>query len=105
MKESNQINYFEKIVKILKELKKDYPTSTLGKHIALAMYDYQDVFSVTDREFSFALEKYQAELEINTVSDKEIEDIERTTEELFKEVDRDYEYKLLNTDEDEFENQ
>lgn len=98
---NNQENYFEKCMKTLKELKRDYPNSGIGKHITLAMFDYNDTFGITDREFSFALEKYQAELELNTVSDKDIENVLLETDKIFE----DFESKGIKSLDDDWENE
>lgn len=85
MKKSNQGDYYDKAIKILKDLKKDYPNQDLNKHIALSTFDYRDIFSLTGKEFLFALEKYKAELELNTVSDSDIQKIVNDTTEYYVE--------------------
>ena len=61
----NQINYFDNIIKSIKELKKEYPTSNLGKHFDIIFGDYPNLFSISDKEMSHALDKYLANIDIH----------------------------------------
>lgn len=93
----NQVDYFERVIKILKDLKKEYPDIDVSKHYSLAT-DCGS-FSLTDKELFHALQKHKTELDMNTVSDKDLEKVISDTDELFKEVeveDEDW------TEEDEF---
>lgn len=56
-----KLNYYNKAVHILQELKKDFPNETLGQHLSTAFADYPDTWSLSDKEVLFALEKYQLE--------------------------------------------
>lgn len=88
MKSKNkEIDHYDNIVKSLKQLKKDYPTSNMGKHLEIAFSDYCSLFSVSDKELSYALDKYIAELDMNTVSDDDMEIVLRDTEILFSEIE------------------
>jgi len=71
-------------VQILQSLKKEYPDYTLGQHISTALGDYGDIWGLTDKEFLFALEKYKAEMEMNIVSDAEVDRIVRDAQNLDK---------------------
>jgi len=82
-----EIDYYDEGLKTLKQLKKEYPNLRLGQHLSMAFADYGDTFHVSNKEMSFALTKYQAELEFNTVSDSDIEEVIRNTEEMFGEVE------------------
>jgi len=64
---------YNQAIHILESLKKEYPNNTLGQHIATALGDYGDIWGLTDKEFLFALEKYRAEMEMNIVSDTEVD--------------------------------
>ena len=87
-KENNQdIVYFEKAQKILKDLKKNYPELSTARHITLAFSDYPDMFAISEKEFCFALEKYSAELELDIVPNESIETIIASTEDLFTEIE------------------
>lgn len=72
-----KVNYYSRAIHILQQLKKDYPNQTLGQHIGMALADYRDITSLTDKEFDFALTKYQSELEMNIASDIDVEKIYR----------------------------
>lgn len=68
-------NYYNRCLHILTELRKSYPNQTLGQHIGMALSDYRDVSGITDKEFQFALEKYQLELDMNIAPDIDVEKI------------------------------
>lgn len=85
MEMKNQIDYFERIIKILKDLKKEYPDVEVSKHYSLATDC--DNFSLSDKELYLALQKHKSELDMNTLSNKDLERVIDETDELFKEVD------------------
>lgn len=70
-------NYYRQIIKALERLQKAHPTYNIGRHIATALDGYTDVWGVTDKEFLFALQKYEIELNMDYshVDEEEIEDI------------------------------
>lgn len=78
-------NYI-KCLSLLTDLKKAYPSTTLGQHISMATADYTDVWGITDKEFLFALNKYATELEFNLENESSIEKIiaNSTNEKLFQ---------------------
>jgi hypothetical protein len=49
----------------------------MGRHISTAMDEYTDVWGVNDREFLYAIQKYEIELNIDGphIDDEEIEEI------------------------------
>jgi hypothetical protein len=49
----------------------------MGRHISTAMDEYSDVWGVSDREFLYAIQKYEIELNIDGphIDDEEIEEI------------------------------
>ena len=57
-------DYYKGILETLKELKANYPNMTLGQHLHLALEDY-NLWDTTDKEVSFALDKYAASREID----------------------------------------
>lgn len=59
----------------MENLRKAHPTYNIGRHISTALYDYQDVWGVTDKEFLFALEKYEIELNMDVIHEENVEDI------------------------------
>lgn len=59
------INYYKESVKLLTSLHKDHPTFSLGRHLATALCEYGDMWNISNKEFLFALQKYEAEMELN----------------------------------------
>jgi len=70
-------NYYRQIIHVLESLHKAHPTYNIGRHISTALDGYDDVWGVTDKEFLFALEKYELELNIDVdhIDKEEIEEI------------------------------
>lgn len=68
---------YQQALNILKELHEDFPTYNLGRHLATALYEYKDIWGMTDREIVYALSKYKAELmqDIPHPDDTEIDKI------------------------------
>ena len=62
---------------MLESLHKAHPTYNIGRHISTALDGYDDVWGVTDKEFLFALEKYELELNIDVdhIDQEEIDKI------------------------------
>lgn len=75
----SKINYYNRAIKLLQELHKDYPLYAIAQHLSTALADYGDFWGMTDKEFCFALEKYQKELALDrdtVVSDEYIKRIQ-----------------------------
>jgi len=62
---SRQVSNYKKILKVLEELHKDYPTFNIGRHIATSCSEYGDVWGISDKEFLFLLNKYKTALELD----------------------------------------
>ena len=62
---------------MLERLHKAHPTYNIGRHISTALDGYDDVWGVSDKEFLFALEKYELELnmDVDHIDQEEIEKI------------------------------
>lgn len=62
---------------MLENLHKAHPTYNIGRHISTALDGYDDIWGVTDKEFLFALEKYELELnmDVDHIDQEEIEKI------------------------------
>jgi len=73
---------YNQAIHLLQELKKEYPHNTLGQHMASALADYGNIWGMTDKEFLFALEKYRTEMELNIVSDAEVDKIVKDAQNL-----------------------
>lgn len=69
MKTKKQPNYYKEIISALSDLKKDYPTYNMGRHLSTATSDYPDIWDLSDKELLYALTKYKAELDLNTQPD------------------------------------
>lgn len=61
-------NYYPKVVAILKELNKLFPSYNIGKHLSTAT-DGQDMWGISDKALYLALVQYKAELETNNSPD------------------------------------
>jgi len=74
---AKQPNYYRQIIQTLIRLQKAYPTYNMGRHISTAMDEYTDVWGVNDREFLYAIQKYEIELNIDGphIDEEEIEEI------------------------------
>jgi len=74
---AKQPNYYRQIIQTLLRLQKAYPTYNIGRHISTAMDEYTDVWGVNDREFLYAIQKYEIELNIDGphIDEEEIEEI------------------------------
>lgn len=62
---------------MLESLHKAHPTYNIGRHISTALDGYDDIWGVTDKEFLFALEKYELELnmDVDHIDQEEIDEI------------------------------
>ena len=84
----NHVDYFEKSIKILRDLKKEHPDVDISKHYNLATDSCCDL---TDKELFRALQKHKSELDMNTLADGDLDKVIDQTDELFSEVDYDRE--------------
>jgi hypothetical protein len=76
MSEHKKINFFKKLIAQLQELHNDYPNQSVATHFAIALQDYGNIWGLSDKEVSFAIEKYQVELELNNfIPDKDLDKI------------------------------
>lgn len=71
----SKLNHHGEIIKCLQELHRSYPSQNLGRHLSMALSDYGDSWAMSDKELLFAIQKYAAELDMNTVDDSEIQKI------------------------------
>lgn len=90
---SRQPHPYNQILQLLKQLHTDHPRHTIGMHLSTALDAYGDLWTISDKEFLFALEKYQAELEMDRC--------ERTEEEIEKIISEGQDIEnILNNEED-----
>lgn len=61
----------------MESLRKAHPTYNIGRHISTALDGYDDMWGVTDKEFLFALEKYELALnmDVDHIDQEEIDKI------------------------------
>jgi hypothetical protein len=89
-----KIDHYKKSLHIFEQLYKQYPHLTLGQHIATAFEDYGDIWGITSKEFTYALEKYasQLELDIQQIAPQDyVDKIVKDTEDIFNEIEDDEE--------------
>ena len=85
-------DYKKKFTELMHQLSRDYPTFGLGRHLSMALSDYGDFWGISDKELCFAIEKYQAELALDTaniVSDDYLSEIEEDAKHLFDDQEED----------------
>jgi hypothetical protein len=77
MKKPRPNYHYRKIIEVLESLQKAHPTYNMGRHISTALDGYDDIWGITDKEFLFALEKYEMALnmDVDHVDQEEIENI------------------------------
>lgn len=83
---------YEEALSILHNLKEEYPGTLLSQHLSIALSDYGNFWGISDKELLFALTKYQSEMEINMVPEREVEKIVeegKNLEKLFQEDEED----------------
>jgi hypothetical protein len=56
---------YEQILTALKELKEEFPSYNMGRHLDTALSEYKDVWGITDKEMLYALNKYKAQLTLD----------------------------------------
>ena len=90
---AKKTNAYEDSICLLKQLKTKYPNRTLGQHISTALDEYGNIWNLSDNEFLYALNKYRATLECDTVAEEDIDKIIRDAQNLdtlFMEEDENY---------------
>jgi hypothetical protein len=77
-------NYVNEFCNTVKTLHKQYPTQNMGRHLDAAFADYKSLFGVSDKELSYALDKYMQTLEIDPIAtDAELDKLMRDTDKIF----------------------
>jgi hypothetical protein len=56
---------YDQILANLKELKEEFPSYNMGRHLDTALSEYKDVWGMTDKEMLYALKKYKAQLTLD----------------------------------------
>lgn len=86
MRPKNQKDYLARIINILVDLKESNPDIEITKHLILATSDFNN-FEMSDKELYESLVKHKTEMDINTLSQKDLEKVLEDTDEIFSEVD------------------
>lgn len=77
---------YAQVIKLLTDLKKEYPNCRLGQHLYLALEEYKlpnGLWNISDKEFLFALEKHQVTtLQHNPVNPRQHWDVLPSDEEI-----------------------
>ncbi len=63
--------YYEKIIKVLKEIKKSHPKYNMGKHLATSLDDVEakHLWGMDDKELYKKLKEYQIALQMDVPHD------------------------------------
>lgn len=64
-------NEYNEIILVFQQLHKKYPSYGIGRHVSMAFDEYPDVWSLSNKEFLFALNKYAAQLEMDYIPDED----------------------------------
>ncbi len=86
---------FQSITDKLLEINKKHPSYSFSNITSMAFAEYKDIWGLTNRECLFALEKYEAELELDSDNIASPEYLEK----LYKDVENFDD--ILKEDEDE----
>lgn len=78
--------YFNKVLKLFKELKEEYPHIEISRHYCLATSDSNGNF-LSDKDLYELLQQHKTELDINTLSDESLDTVIRNGENLFNSDD------------------
>lgn len=58
-------NYYRESLTLLEQLHTEYPSFSLGRHLATATADYGDIWNMTNKEMFHTLQKYSMELSLD----------------------------------------
>jgi hypothetical protein len=84
-------NYVNAFCETLRNLHKQYPTQNIGRHLDAALADY-NLFGISDKELSYAMDKYISTLEIDPIaSEAEVDRLIRETDRIFSSQDFSFE--------------
>ncbi len=84
------MNYKLETLNVLKEIVKTYPTQLLSSHLSIALADFPNFDSISDKELYFIFEKYRCEKELDitpNIINEDIYIIEDEDEDFFDEED------------------
>lgn len=87
------MNYKLETLNVLKDIVKAYPAQLLSTHLSIALSDFPNFDSISDKELYFIFEKYRCEKELDitpSIIDEDIYDINE---------EEDYDINLFTDDE------
>lgn len=71
-----KVDYYHRILTNLQKLKEMYPTYNMGRHLSTILDEQGDVWGLTDKQLSGALDQYMKALALDKPhEDREIEQI------------------------------
>lgn len=76
----NKPKHYTEILTVLQELKKSYPSYSMGKHLSTALDEYGDIWGISDKEMLFALTKYKAQMEMDVPHETGEEELDKIIE-------------------------
>lgn len=77
----NKPKHYTEILTTLQELKKSYPSYSMGKHLSTAFDEYGDIWGLSDKEMLFALTKYKAQMEMDVPHETDEEELDKIIKE------------------------
>ena len=60
-----KVDYYNRILHVLQELHKAYPSYNMGKHLATIIDECGNLWGVTDKELAYSLGRYKGQLEMD----------------------------------------
>jgi hypothetical protein len=75
------INYYGECLSLLSKLHQEHPSFSLGRHLSTALSEYGDVWGLSNKEILYALEKYQAEIDMENSSSTHDEYVDKVVRE------------------------
>ena len=64
---------YDQIIATLEQLKEEFPSYNMGRHLDTALSEYKDVWGITDKELLYAIKKYRAQLTLDVPHPEESE--------------------------------
>jgi hypothetical protein len=58
-------SHYQEILTILSDLKTTFPSYSMGRHLSTALFEYGDIWGLSDKEVLFALKKYRAQIQMD----------------------------------------
>lgn len=85
---NQQVDYHQKLIRLLQEIHKEYPHTDIIRHIHLATLE-ENLLNLEDKEMCTILTKYKEEISFDNLTEEDMNKLVLDTESLFKEVEWD----------------